>query len=106
MSEEEDRATPILQPGHTDRLGAHLDSSGQGTHFALNSEHATRVELCVFDDAGRETRFTLNCETVTWNGHKQKIWHGFHPDLKQGAMYGYRVHGPYDPKNGHRFNPN
>jgi glycogen operon protein len=71
-------------------------------NFALFSENATRVELCLFDgpDARAEsTRITL----PEWTNH---VWHVHVPGLKAGTIYGYRVHGPYEPKAGHRFNPN
>ena len=71
-----------------------------GVNFALYSAHATRVDLCLFDPMGRhETqRFTLPECT-------DKVWHGFVPGLTAGQHYGYRVHGPYAPESGHRFNP-
>jgi glycogen operon protein len=79
-------------------LGANWD--GHGVNFALFSAHATRVELCLFDDnAGRETeRFELE---VT-----DQVWHAYLPGCGPGTNYGYRVHGPYEPQQGHRFNPN
>ncbi|MGI1660891.1 glycogen debranching protein GlgX [Palleronia sp. KMU-117] len=70
-----------------------------GVNFALFSEHATRVTLCLFDDRGRETRIDLpECD-----GH---IWHGHVLGIGPGQLYGYRVHGPYRPEDGHRFNAN
>jgi len=82
-------------------LGATYD--GSGTNFALFSEVAERVELCLFDDDGdgglRETRITL----PEVDGF---VWHGFIPSIEPGQRYGYRVHGPYDPAAGHRCNPN
>ncbi|MDF4004165.1 glycogen debranching protein GlgX [Luteibacter sp. PPL552] len=72
---------------------------GDGTNFALFSAHATRVELCLFDDDDNETRVDLPEYT-------DEIWHGYLPDVKPGQRYGYRVHGPYEPAQGHRFNPN
>jgi len=83
-------------PGTANVLGAHWD--GQGTNFALFSENATRVELCLFDEQNRETRVEL---TEFYN----LTWHGYFPDVKPGQRYGYRVHGPYEPERGHRFNP-
>lgn len=78
-------------------LGASVDS--RGINFALFSAHATAVELCLFDSKGeREThRLRLPCHT---NG----VWHGYLPDASAGTIYGYRVHGVYEPANGHRFN--
>jgi isoamylase len=84
-------------PGRPFPLGATWD--GDGTNFALFSEHAERVELCLFDDDDdSETRVEL-CERTAFH------WHAFLPGVGPGQRYGYRVHGPYDPVNGHRFNP-
>ncbi|GAB3962122.1 glycogen debranching protein GlgX [Actinoallomurus acanthiterrae] len=83
-------------PGDPYPLGAHYD--GAGTNFALFSETATRVELCLFDDEGRETRLDLP-ETSAF------VWHGYLPSVVPGQRYGYRVHGPYDPRQGLRCNP-
>ena len=77
-------------------LGAHYD--GQGVNFTLFSAHAERVELCVFDANGQEHRYDLP-------GHSDDIWHGYLPDARPGLRYGYRVHGPWQPAEGHRFNP-
>jgi len=87
-----------IEPGEPFSLGATPDS--EGVNFALFSAHAERVELCLFDaDGGNEHRIVLPEYT-------NEIWHGRVHGLKAGALYGYRVHGPYDPENGHRFNPN
>jgi isoamylase len=86
-----------IWPGRPFPLGAEWD--GHGTNFSLFSENAERVELCLFDDEDDETRVEL-CERTAFN------WHGYLPGVGPGQRYGYRVHGPYDPKNGHRFNPN
>ncbi|MEO1294814.1 MAG: glycogen debranching protein GlgX [Cyanobacteria bacterium J06636_16] len=83
-------------PGTANYLGSTWD--GEGTNFALFSENAIKVELCLFDEAGRETCVELN-EMYNFT------WHGYFPDIKPGQRYGYRVHGPYEPHNGHRFNP-
>ncbi|MEP2532317.1 glycogen debranching protein GlgX [Shimia sp.] len=74
--------------------------NGQGVNFAVFSENATKIELCLFShDGARElTRLTLPERTGP-------VWHGYVPGLKPGALYGYRVHGPYEPYKGHRFNP-
>ena len=80
-------------------LGATFD--GAGVNFALFSDHATKVELCLFDDpsdAKESHRIALTERTYA-------VWHGYFPDLKPGQAYGYRVHGPYLPEEGHRFNP-
>ena len=89
-------------PGSPYPLGATYD--GSGTNFALFSEVADRIELCLFDDAadggvGTETRVDLPERDAF-------VWHGYLPDIGPGQRYGYRVHGPYDPDNGHRCNPN
>jgi len=84
-------------PGSSYPLGATFD--GSGTNFALFSEGAERVELCLFGDRGKETRIDL----IDVDAH---IWHAYLPTVGPGQRYGYRVHGDHDPKNGKRFNPN
>ena len=91
------RKFPILA-GQAYPLGATFD--GDGVNFAVFSEHATRVTLCLFDDAGIETQVFVLPER---DGH---IWHGYIPGMRPGQQYGYRMHGPYKPKEGHRFNHN
>ncbi|MGO3566613.1 UNVERIFIED_ORG: glycogen operon protein [Serratia quinivorans] len=86
-----------LTPGIATPLGAHYD--GNGINFSLYSSHATGVELCLFDEQQREIRLPL----TTRSGD---IWHGYLPGGKPGQRYGYRVHGPFDPAQGLRFNPN
>jgi len=83
-------------PGRAYPLGATWD--GEGTNFALFSGNAERVELCLFDESGRETRALLP-EVQTF------VWHGYVPGARPGQRYGYRVHGPFDPGAGKRFNP-
>ena len=85
-----------LWPGSAYPLGATYD--GTGTNFALFSEVAERVELCLFDDDGTETKLPLPERDAF-------VWHGYVPNVGPGQRYGYRVHGPYDPANGHRCNP-
>ncbi len=80
-------------------LGATWD--GLGVNFALFSANATRVELCLFDETGQE-----EVERVVLPEYTDEVWHGYLPDAHPGQLYGYRVHGPYDPEAGHRFNPN
>lgn len=80
-------------------LGAHWD--GSGTNFALFSAHATKVELCLFDPSGRREIARVALPEFT-----HEVWHGYLPDVRPGQLYGYRVHGPYAPDEGHRFNPN
>ncbi|CAN5687571.1 glycogen debranching protein GlgX [soil metagenome] len=84
-------------PGKAYPLGATYD--GSGTNFAVFSEVAEKVELCLFDADGVETRVTL----PEVDGF---VWHGFLPNVESGQRYGYRVHGPYDPAAGHRCNAN
>ena len=86
-------------PGDPYPLGATWD--GEGVNFALFSENATRVELCLFDAKGRR-----ELERVALPEKTDLIWHGYLPDARPGQLYGYRVHGPYQPEAGHRFNPN
>ncbi|MHA6346985.1 glycogen debranching protein GlgX [Roseivivax sp. CAU 1761] len=78
-------------------MGAEFD--GEGTNFALFSDHAERVELCLFDEGGAETRVDLP-------EMEGGVWFGYLPGIGPGQRYGYRVHGPYAPDQGHRFNPN
>jgi len=85
-----------IWPGRPYPLGATYD--GSGTNFALFSGVAERVELCLFDEAGNETRVDLP-EVDAF------VWHGYLPSLQPGQRYGYRVHGPYDPTQGHRCDP-
>ena len=85
-----------LSPGKTHPLGATWD--GKGTNFALFSENATGVELCLFDKKERETRLPL-VEVENY------VWHGYVKGVKRGQKYGFRVSGPYEPEKGHRFNP-
>jgi isoamylase len=83
-------------PGRPFPLGATWD--GRGTNFSLFSGNAERVELCLFDDEGRETRIALQERTAF-------DWHGYLHGVGPGQRYGYRVHGPWAPERGHRFNP-
>ncbi|MGL4173474.1 MAG: glycogen debranching protein GlgX [Actinomycetota bacterium] len=85
-----------IWPGQPYPLGATYD--GTGVNFALFSEVAERVELCLIDDGGHETRSDL----TEVDGF---VWHGFLPGINPGQRYGYRVHGPYEPRTGHRCNP-
>ncbi len=88
-----------IQPGKTHPLGATWD--GRGTNFALFSAHAEKIELCLFDKEGKR-----EIERIALPERTDDIWHGYLADVIPGQLYGYRVHGPYDPENGHRFNPN
>lgn len=87
---------PLLSGGRASALGAEFD--GEGVNFAVFSQNATRIELCLFDARGAETRVDLPERT----GH---VWHGHIAGLRPGQRYGYRAHGPWAPQDGHRFNP-
>src|SRR5213080_4351679 len=83
-------------PGRPFPLGAEWD--GTGTNFSVFSEHAERVELCLFDAGDVETRVEMRERTAL-------NWHCYLPGVGPGQRYGFRVHGPYEPEHGHRFNP-
>ena len=85
-------------PGWPHPLGATWD--GSGVNFALFSAHATQVELCLFDREGRR-----EIERIALPEYTDEVWHGYLPEAYPGLLYGYRVHGPYEPSAGHRFNP-
>lgn len=89
-----------IWPGRSSPLGATWD--GAGVNFALFSESATKVELCLFDspDATKET------DRIVLPERTDQVWHAYLPDVLPEQLYGYRVHGPYAPEQGHRFNPN
>jgi glycogen operon protein len=86
-------------PGNPYPLGATWD--GKGINFALFADNATGVELCLFNSVKDETELVR----IRMNERSHQVWHIYLPDLKPGQLYGYRVHGPFDPQNGHRFNP-
>ena len=88
-----------LREGRPFPLGATWD--GLGVNFALFSAHATKVELCLFDGDGQ-----TELERIELPEYTDEIWHGYLPAARPGTTYGYRVHGPYEPDAGHRFNPN
>jgi len=90
-------STLIVGPGRPQPLGATFD--GEGVNFAVFSDNATRMTLCLFDDNGFEH---INIDLPECDGG---IWHGYLPGLRPGQHYGYRAHGPYRPDEGHRFNP-
>ncbi|HEY2587765.1 MAG TPA: glycogen debranching protein GlgX [Tepidisphaeraceae bacterium] len=96
----QDRVKLRVWPGRPYPLGATWD--GSGVNFGLFSEHATKVELCLFDsiDDTQESQRVVLAECT------DMVWHGYLPDLEPGQLYGYRVYGPYEPAKGHRFNPN
>jgi isoamylase len=86
-------------PGYPYPLGATWD--GEGVNFALFSEHADGVELCLFDPKGRREVARIAVRERT-----DQVWHCYLPEARPGLLYGYRVHGPYEPEQGHRYNPN
>jgi len=91
--------TKRIKEGSPNNLGARWD--GSGTNFAVFSAHATKVEVCIFDfDAETELH------RIALPEYTNQIWHGYLPDVPPGTPYGYRVHGPFVPESGHRFNPN
>ena len=87
------------EPGSPAPLGATFD--GQGVNFALTSEHATAVHLCLFDS----TADRVEAISIPLSGRTGDVWHAYVRGLRPGQLYGYRVFGPWDPANGHRFNP-
>jgi glycogen operon protein len=92
-------SSSAVWPGHPYPLGANWD--GEGVNFALFSEHAEKVELCLFDGRGRR-----ETERIAMQWQTDQVWHCYLPEARPGQLYGFRAHGPYDPLNGHRFNPN
>src|SRR3546814_872539 len=93
------RRVSRLSAGNSYPLGATWD--GSGVNFAFFSAHAEKVELCLFDRAGRR-----ELERIALPEYTHQVWHGYLHDVRPGQNYGYRVHGPYEPQAGHRFNPN
>src|ERR1043165_8624086 len=87
-----------IWPGLAYPCGATWD--GEGVNFALFSEHAEKVELCLFDDSGRR-----EIQRIVLKERTDHVWHCYLPEARPGMLYGYRVHGPYQPERGHRFNP-
>ena len=88
----------VVQEGQLHPCGATWD--GKGTNFALFSANATKVELCLFNESGDR-----ELERIALPEYTNQIWHGYLPDVGPATVYGYRVHGPYEPEVGHRFNP-
>ena len=87
-------------PGGPYPFGATWD--GAGVNFAIYSEHATNIELCLFDSI----RAKKESHRITLPEQTDRVWHGYLPDIVPGQIYGFRVHGPFKPQHGHRFNPN
>ncbi|MGV8878677.1 MAG: glycogen debranching protein GlgX [Sphingobacteriaceae bacterium] len=90
----------IIYTGEPYPLGATWD--GKGVNFALYAANATGVELCLYDEGPEEKELAR----IKILEHTHQVWHAYVPELKPGQLYGYRVFGPYEPENGHRFNPN
>ena|GEM_PF-6991336 len=93
------RLTALVWPGKPYPLGATW--GGQRVNFALFSEHADKVELCLFDTQARR-----EIERVSLSEHTDQVWHGYLPDASPRLLYGYRVGGPCEPARGHCFNAN
>lgn len=89
----------ILRAGQPHPLGLQWD--GEGANIAVFSEHATKIELCLFSDDGEKETARLALPEKTG-----PVWHGYLPGLLPGSLYGLRAHGPFAPEQGHRFNPN
>ncbi|ESR22591.1 glycogen debranching protein GlgX [Lutibaculum baratangense] len=85
-------------PGRAYPLGATFD--GHGVNFAVYSANADRVDLCLFDAAGRR-----QTDVIPLPEYTDEIWHGYLPEARPGLLYGFRAYGPYEPRRGHRFNP-
>jgi glycogen operon protein len=98
MSHNQHLPITAIWPGSPYPRGATWD--GEGVNFALFSEHAERVELCLFDPTGR-----LEMQRIPLREQTDLVWHCYLPEARPGLLYGYRVHGPYAPPSGHRFNP-
>jgi len=93
------RPITAVWPGQPYPRGAVWD--GEGVNFSLFSANATGVDLCVFDPTGRK-----ELQRIPLRERTDEIWHSYLPEARPGMLYGYRVHGPYDPERGHRFNHN
>ena len=96
--------TKAFDPAPLEEGAAHprgATFTGEGVNFAIFSAHATRVEVCLFDEAG-----ATEIARIALPEYTDEVWHGFIRGLQPGTRYGYRVHGPYQPELGHRFNPN
>jgi isoamylase len=94
----EDRPISAVWPGEPYPRGATWD--GEGVNFALFAANAASVELCIFDASGKHELQRIEVRERT-----DEVWHCYLPEARPGTLYGYRVHGPYDPERGHRFNP-
>jgi glycogen operon protein len=101
-SQEARTGVPLSQrrvwPGKPYPLGATWD--GRGVNFALYAEHATKVELCLFDSPDAK----IESERIPMPEQTDMVWHVFLPEVAPGQLYGFLVHGPYQPEAGHRYN--
>ncbi len=97
MKKELPQPVTAVWPGRPYPQGATWD--GEGVNFALFSEHAENVELCLFDYSGRR-----EIQRIALRERTHQVWHCYLPEARPGVLYGYRVHGPYQPEHGHRFN--
>jgi glycogen operon protein len=93
------KSITAVWPGRPYPRGAFWD--GEGVNFAIFSEHAEKVELCLFDTKGKN-----EVQRVELKERSDLVWHCYLPEARPGLLYGFRVHGPYRPEEGHRFNPN
>jgi glycogen operon protein len=99
MDPEQTRPITAIWPGQPYPRGATWD--GEGVNFSIFSTNAEKVELCIFDPSGRH-----EVQRIALRERTDEIWHSYLPEARPGLLYGYRVHGPYDPEKGHRFNAN
>ncbi|MGH8136914.1 MAG: glycogen debranching protein GlgX, partial [Steroidobacteraceae bacterium] len=97
-SQSDTRPIRAVWPGQPYPRGATWD--GEGVNFSIFSTNAQKVELCIFDPTGRH-----EVQRIALRERTDEIWHSYLPEARPGLLYGYRVHGPYDPAKGHRFNP-
>ena len=97
FSKDRHITTSIYELMKRNGLGAIYD--GQGTNFGVYSKNAEKMELCLFDEQGNETRYEMT-------KNKKDVWNIYLPNVKPGQRYGFRAYGPYEPQNGHYFNPN
>ena len=88
-----------IRPGSPRPLGATV--TPEGTNFAVYSSAATSIQICLFEDGSDEP-----AQVYTLPDNTQRVWHGFIPEVEPGTLYGIRAHGPWEPENGFRFNPN
>jgi glycogen operon protein len=94
----EHRPITAVWPGQPYPRGATWD--GEGVNFSVFSSHAEKVELCIFDQTGKH-----ELQRIELRERTDEVWHSYLPEARPGLLYGYRVHGPYQPEKGHRFNP-